>query len=204
MASDLTPERKEMMEQFMAICDAPEELARDFLADNRWQLEESINTYMLMISDDGGAGGGGGSGGAGGASGAGGGGEEREMASGPGDPGGSGMGGPEDEDMGTGSMDGEHDSDSLDDDIFHPVTADPPQLSTRSARSDSGGASGSPSGQPQRNFAEEGMAVPMSTAPAGNDDGLEKLFPPPTKMMFTGTFDALRKAAEEEKKYCLV
>jgi len=53
-----------------------------------------------------------------------------------------------------------------------------------------------------RNFAAEGMAVAQSSAVA--PEKLDYLFPPPADIMFKGNFDALRKAAEDEEKYCLV
>ncbi len=53
-----------------------------------------------------------------------------------------------------------------------------------------------------RNFAAEGMAVAQSSAAA--PEKLDYLFPPPADIMFHGNFDALRKAAEDEEKYCLI
>lgn len=44
------------------------------------------------------------------------------------------------------------------------------------------------------------MAQSAATAP----EKLDYLFPPPADIMFQGNFDALRKKAEEEEKYCLV
>ncbi len=46
------------------------------------------------------------------------------------------------------------------------------------------------------------MAVAQSSAAA--PEKLDYLFPPPADIMFQGSFDALRKAAEDEEKYCLV
>jgi hypothetical protein len=198
--AELSPERREMVQQFMAICEATEDLARDFLADNRWQLEESINTYMLMVGDDGGAAGARGSGAGGG------GGAAREAASGPGEVNGGAQGEAGDEEMAAAlaaSMDAEHDDESITEEILDSEVAKPP-ISTRSERGNiSGGLPVESAAASQRNFAAEGMAVPLSSAPAP-DDGLESLFPPPKEIMFTGNFDALRKSAEEERKYCLV
>lgn len=53
-----------------------------------------------------------------------------------------------------------------------------------------------------RNFAAEGMAVAQSSAAA--PEKLDYLFPPPADIMFHGSFDALRKLAEGEEKYCLI
>eukprot|EP00285_Hemiselmis_virescens_P017208 CAMPEP_0173387314 /NCGR_PEP_ID=MMETSP1356-20130122/9829_1 /TAXON_ID=77927 ORGANISM="Hemiselmis virescens, Strain PCC157" /NCGR_SAMPLE_ID=MMETSP1356 /ASSEMBLY_ACC=CAM_ASM_000847 /LENGTH=564 /DNA_ID=CAMNT_0014343877 /DNA_START=277 /DNA_END=1971 /DNA_ORIENTATION=+ len=59
--------------------------------------------------------------------------------------------------------------------------------------------------EPFRNFSVEGMAVPVSAAAGESKDaGMEMLFPPPADLIFQGNFDALRKHAESEKKYCLV
>jgi len=44
------------------------------------------------------------------------------------------------------------------------------------------------------------VAQSAATAP----EKLDYLFPPPADIMFQGNFDALRKKAEEEEKYCLV
>jgi len=54
-----------------------------------------------------------------------------------------------------------------------------------------------------RNFAAEGMQVPQSAVGAAPEK-LAYLFAPPGDIMFQGNFDALRRQAEEEEKYCLV
>lgn len=59
-----------------------------------------------------------------------------------------------------------------------------------------------------RNFAAEGMAVPQSVMPQSRrsveDHGMESMFPPPADLMYHGSFDTLRRDAEEQQKYCLI
>jgi len=61
----LAPERQEMVHTLMAVAGIEDvDFAREFLQDNGWQLEPSVNAYMMMIGED--AGDGGGTGGMGG------------------------------------------------------------------------------------------------------------------------------------------
>ena len=54
----LSAERQEMVHTLMAVAGIDDvEFAREFLQDNGWQLEPSVNAYMMMIGDDGGGGG---------------------------------------------------------------------------------------------------------------------------------------------------
>jgi hypothetical protein len=98
-------------------------------------------------------------------------------------------------------------SDSADSGSSQPSRAQPSQARRRP----NGGSQrqfqdhGGPSVEPFRNFAAEGMAVPSTAAmPGAGDTGIEMLFPPPADLMFHGNFDALRRTAEEQQKYCLI
>ena len=49
----LSAERQEMVHTLMAVAGIDDvEFAREFLQDNGWQLEPSVNAYMMMIVDD--------------------------------------------------------------------------------------------------------------------------------------------------------
>jgi hypothetical protein len=46
----LTAERQEMVATLMAVAGIEDvDFAREFLQDNGWQLETSVNAYMMMI-----------------------------------------------------------------------------------------------------------------------------------------------------------
>ena len=46
----LTAERQEMVATLMAVAGLEDvDFAREFLQDNGWQLETSVNAYMMMI-----------------------------------------------------------------------------------------------------------------------------------------------------------
>ena len=166
----LSEERQEMVQTLMGVAGIEDvEFAREFLQDNGWQLEASVNAYMMMIGDDGGGGGGGGGsngGGAGGTSGLTGG---EAPAAPPAMP--------------------------------NPPASAPAPAVVQRLTDDMPGVEG-PAYENFRNFAAEGMPVPQSAAaPPSKDD---YLFPPPADVMFHGNFDALRRSAEEDEKYCLV
>ena len=162
---NLSAERMEMVQTFMAVAGMEDpEFARDFLTDNGWQLEPSINAYMLMTGDDGVAHG----------------------SDGRTSPAMSALAGS---------------AVPVPAPAMPPAAAEPAPPVVQRLVDDIPGVEG-PAYETFRNFAAEGMQVAQSAAvPPAKDD---YLFPPPADIMFHGNFEALRKAAEDEEKYCLV
>jgi hypothetical protein len=48
----LTVERQEMVTTLMAVAGIEDDFAREILQDNGWQLESSVNAYMMIIGED--------------------------------------------------------------------------------------------------------------------------------------------------------
>jgi hypothetical protein len=159
----LTAERQEMVATLMAVAGLEDvDFAREFLQDNGWQLETSVNAYMMMIGEDGGGGGG----------------------------------------MGAGMSSSPPESPRVRPTANPPPRPAPGPPVVHRLVDDMPGVEG-PVYETFRNFAAEGMQVAQSAAAAAPEK-LAYLFPPPGDIMFQGNFDALRKQAEEEEKYCLV
>jgi hypothetical protein len=200
-AEHLTPERREMVEHFVSVTGATEEIALQFLESHDWQLENGVHSYMAIIDDGG----------------------DRESS--------NARNRAEDRDSADERWE-EHymvDEDDMvghDDSISSETAKDTEQpgsgargpvrredsgrdestARSKSSRSSSAAIEAALDGlgmERLRNFAAEGYAVPQSAA-ATADDSMESIFPPPKDLMFLGNFDALRKKAEDEKKYCLV
>jgi hypothetical protein len=158
----LSAERQEMVHTLMAVAGIDDvEFAREFLQDNGWQLEPSVNAYMMMIGDDGGGGGS----------------AMEGRVSPPAAP-----------------------AAPPDIPVALPEPTPAPPVVQRLVE-DMPSAEG-PVYESFRNFAAEGMQVAQSAA--APPEKLDYLFPPPADIMFQGNFDALRKTAEHEEKYCLV
>ncbi len=198
---DLPPDRQELVDHFVSVTGATEDIALQFLESHDWQLESGVHAYMAIVDD--------------------------------GEPEATNSRNPGDDRASVGErweehyMEDEEDAPELDDSAASDSAKEKDRTESsatrgRVRREGSGREEGSSRDATARtafstmqgemdgllferfrNFAAEGYAVPASAA-APVDDGLESMFPPPKDLMFLGNFDALRKRAEDEKKYCLV
>lgn len=198
-AKDLPPERRELVEHFVSVTGATEEIALQFLESHDWQLESGVHSYMAILDD----------------------GEHEAPSSRHQDERASADEGWEEHYMDDADDVAGHD-DSVSSEAGKEVEQPSQGVRGRVRREGSGREELSARAQASRaayaaieagldglgmerlrNFAAEGYAVPQSAA-APADDSLESMFPPPKDLMFLGNFDALRKRSEDEKKYCLV
>eukprot|EP00286_Rhodomonas_abbreviata_P010586 CAMPEP_0181337434 /NCGR_PEP_ID=MMETSP1101-20121128/28011_1 /TAXON_ID=46948 /ORGANISM="Rhodomonas abbreviata, Strain Caron Lab Isolate" /LENGTH=396 /DNA_ID=CAMNT_0023447917 /DNA_START=12 /DNA_END=1199 /DNA_ORIENTATION=+ len=187
----LTAEQALMVENFVSVTNADEGRAKEMLKDNKWDLDMSICTYLAMIEDQ----------------------PEAAQPSRPERRRGDDDENDELEKALAASM---AESGPAVPNIAPKAAQAPPPMPKAAGKSKQAklvnemeamaGHLG-PATENFRNFAAEGMSVPVpvaATEEKKKDDGLESLFPPPADLLFHGNFDALRKHAEPEEKYCLV